>query len=851
MKFIVRFSAILAALPFAGLIRAADTPASTTSQSPGVTALEKFIITESALAGAGDVLPTSRPVSSVFGQMSLLDLPRAVTVLTPELMRDAGIASFTDLGRIGAGTQQINFYGVPGSPTLRGAKGGVFFDGMQRAWQRNEMPLSFGSLEALDIVKGPAPAHFGAGMVGGYVNGIPKSPYFDATRGSAQVEYGENNHWRAQLDAGGPALLAGNPAAWRVSLTGQRADSFYDRIGNDYVSLYPALKIRPHAGVSITTGGEFFDFRSNENAGWNRPTQSLINGGDYIIGEPISIVSNASGTADRALLFKNPALVVPAAVVDAAVLSGQITAGQRSAMLDLSNAGQRATAYGAFTATQLATIQQSSSGYQYTPAYFSAGGTLFTQKIPGSTVLSDDRDYANSRDFLWFLTLDTDGAPDASFKGQALVDYVTTQKLSTYGYAIQTEQLAAELKGTVTQKLDLLAGARVSYGTSARFTYAQILQDFALEPFSRRDITQPAVSANSTVLAGPQVSPDGLNNWSSRIGFGGANVQSQLWELSAFGFAETHVTRALTVFTSLRGTYAPYATKYPREVDRASPATRASVTTDNSKMFFGAAISPTLRVGNATTLYVTAQAGTSVDPTQGGAIFGKDNFTKNELLEAGVKTGQLDRKLFASLAAFHWRQEQFSALTSLAEPLAGRGVELEATWAPLPEFSLVTSAGWQRVTREKPLGNRSLPLTDQQWALFGGILNNPSSATISPAPGDSFATPNANPDLAYPGSPETQLKLLAIARRGAWTLAGGPVWSAAYWQNFDHTLRLPASLVWNATLAWRNDRWEASLAVDNLTNENYFYGSEPVFAANTLITKAPPRTLRLTVTRKF
>ncbi len=846
MRLFARLLAALAALPFAVRLAAADTP-----PASAVTALETFIVTETALAGSGDVLPTSRPVSSVFGPMSVLDLPRAVTVLTPELMRDAGIANFANLGRLGAGTQQINFYGVPGSPTLRGAKGGVFFDGMQRAWQRNEMPLSFGSLEAMDIVKGPAPAHFGAGLVGGYVNEIPKSPYFDATRGSVQIELNEYGGYRAQLDAGGPALLAGKPAAWRVSLTGQLADSYYDRIGNDYVSLYAALKIRPRPGVSITTGGEYFNFRSNENAGWNRPTQALINHGDYIIGEPISIVSNVSGTADRALLFKNPALVVDAATVDAAVVSGRITAGQRSAMLDLSNPGQRATAYGAFTATQLATIQQSTSGYQYTPAYFAAGGTPLTQKIAGSTVLSDDRDYADSRDFLWFLTLDTDGARDAAFKGQALVDYVTTRKLSTYGYAVETEQLVAELKGTVTQNLHLLAGTRVSYGTSARFTYAQILQDFAVEPFSRRDITQPASSANSTVLAGPQVSPDGKNNWSSKIGFGGANVQSQLWELSAFGFAETHVTSALAVFTSLRGTFAPYATKYPSEVDRATPATRASVTGDSLKAFLSAAISPTLKVGGATTLYATAQAGTSIDPTQGGAIFGKDNFTKNQLLEAGAKTALLDGRLFASLAAFRWKQDQFSALTSLAEPLAGRGVELEATWAPAPEFSLVASADWQRVTREKPLGNRSLPLTDQQWALFGGILNNPSAATVSPAPGDSFATPNANPDLNYPGFPETQLKLLAIARRGAWTLAGGPVWSAAYWQNFDHTLRLPASLVWNATLAWHAGQWEASLAVDNLTNESYFYGSEPVFAANTLITKAPPRTVRLTVTRKF
>src|SRR5690606_1470536 len=113
-----------------------------------------------------------------------LDTPRAVTVLTPELMARLDIQDFGDLGRIGAGTQQINYYGVPGTPILRGATGAVFFNGIQRAFQRNEMPLSFGSFEAMDLVKGPAPSHFGASQAGGYTNLLPKSPYFDRRRSS-------------------------------------------------------------------------------------------------------------------------------------------------------------------------------------------------------------------------------------------------------------------------------------------------------------------------------------------------------------------------------------------------------------------------------------------------------------------------------------------------------------------------------------------------------------------------------------------------------------------------------------------------------------------------------------------
>ena len=161
-----------------------------TTTAEGITTLEQFIASESALADSGDLLPTSRPVASVFGEQSVLDSPRAITVLTPELMARFDIQDFGDLGKIGAGTQQLNYYGVPGTPVLRGAVGGVFFNGLQRAYQRNEMPLSFGSFEAMDVVKGPAPAQYGPSQAGGYVNMIPKSPFFDRSRGSLRVTVG-------------------------------------------------------------------------------------------------------------------------------------------------------------------------------------------------------------------------------------------------------------------------------------------------------------------------------------------------------------------------------------------------------------------------------------------------------------------------------------------------------------------------------------------------------------------------------------------------------------------------------------------------------------------------------------
>lgn len=836
-------------LTAAALELPAQTPPEAGPPAEEITRLQEFIAEETAVDRTGNVLPTSRPVDSVFGSLSVLEVPRSVTVLTPELMRQFNINSFADLAKIGTGTQQTNYYGVPGSPTLRGAKGGVFFDGIQRAWQRNEMPLSFGSLEAMDVVKGPAPAHYGASQVGGYSNLIPKSPYFDKFRGSVKLTVGDDDFYNLQTDVGGPTLLFGKPAAYRVSLTGQLAGSYWDRIRNDYVSLYASLKARVADGVTVFTGGEYFQFRSNENAGWNRPTQNLIDSGKYVIGEPLSIVSSEwGGVANRNALYTSTALVVPAAIVDAGVSSNFISSAQRAQMLNLADPAQRATAYAGFSASTLASIAQSTSGYLYTPAYFTAGGKVFTADIEGSSVLSDDNDFADSENFLYFFGIENTRNPDRTYKGQFLLDAIETDKLSTYGYAIYTKQLVLEAKGTATQKIDFLKGMELTYGVSARFTDAKMLQDFFDEPFSRRDITREAVSANSIILTGAQTGPDGRNFWSPTAQ-GGANAQSELWQLSGFAYAENKILDVLTTYTSLLAAYAPYDTSYPEEVDLVPAADPRRTPVSDSRTYYSASFSPVLTVAPGVNLYGVAQYGTALDPLQGGAIVGKGNFSKQRLFEGGVKASLVDGRLFASLAGYTWKQTQFDERSNNAEPLKGRGVEFEMTFLPMEGLTIIASANYQKVQRESSLGFRTIPLSEQEWALYGGVLPNPFSG-IRPA--SEFFVPANNPDLEYPGTPQTQVKLFVIYEFGNGIgVSGGPIWSEDYWHNFDHTLKLPSTTVWNFNAFYRVGAWDLMVSVENAFSEDYYLGADPVFAANTLLTKAPDATVKASVNFKF
>lgn len=828
-----------------------------------VLVLEEFILSESASAEDGNLLPTSRPVNSVFDDLTILETPRSVTVLTPELMARFDIQDFSDLSKIGAGTQQQNFYGVPGTPVLRGAKGGVFFSGMQRGYQRNEMPLSFGSIEAMDIVKGPAPAHFGASQAGGYTNLIPKSPYFDKKRGSVMLEVGSWDHYRIQADVGGPTLVGDTPVAYRFSLTAQQADSYYDRIGNDFVSLYGSMKARLSDSLSLFTGAEYFNFQSNENAGWNRITQDLVDNDQYIIGEPASIISGAWGGVAVRSIAEFPGQnqvnqLLQALAIPGDIARSRIPTAQLGLMVNLNTQAGLDRIYnvdnilGGFGTNQGLIDQIAIAAYDayvYTPAYFAAGGEVLTDSIEGSTVLSDNSDYANSENFVWFADVVSTALDETTIKGQFLVDYIKTEKLSTYGYAIDTEQLVLEAKLSAVTEFGLGESMKLTYGASARYTEAYMLQDFFAEPFARRDITQTAITPNSVILTGPQRGPDGSNFWSPTAQ-GGANADSELWQLSLFAFAENKWTDRFSTYTSLLGAHAPYTTAYPSEVDQVPANSPIRNKVSNEKDYFSISFSPVLALTENANLYATAQQGTSIDALQGGAIVGEGNFAENQLIEGGLKFSVLEDSLFASLAVYQWEQSAFDERTNNSEPLEGQGVELEVTWAMAPNLTVIASANNQQVERKSPLGFRSFPLTAEQIALYSGSLNSQfGPAVFDPGNG---AQPANNPDLRYPGTPETQGKIfLVYGGESGFGGSLGAVLSESYWHNFDRTIKLPSSTVFTGSLFYRQPGYEVGVMIDNLTDEDYYYGADPVFAANTLLTKAPERNYKFTFTYKF
>ena len=830
------------------------------AESRTVFALEAFIVEETAQTTTETLSPLSMRMDTPFGEDLTVDaLPRAVTVLTPELQELLQIDSYEALDRFGAGTQRLNYFGLAGSAFIRGARAGTYFNGMLRAYQRNEMPMSFGAFEGLEIVKGPVPAALTPTLVGGAVNQRPKRPYFDRARGSIEVEAGSFDQWQVQLDYGAPLMLLGKPAAYRISYTGHRSNRYYENVPHDFDSLYAAAKIKLSDNHRLFVGGEIYDFRSSEIPGINRPTRELIRDGRYVIGEPALLTGSAwGGQVVRPLLAfpytfsVNPALF--ALAIPGETARARIPDALRAHMLDLNDPatvdaiyqpvpvgqvpGFAAWAHADTAAFLQQVDQRTQDAYVYTPEYFAAGGEVLTQQLPMNRVLADPLDKADSRDAIAFADLETLLGNGDRLLTRFFMEKLSTEKASTYGFAFNSDQLV--LQGKLEYQ-PVLAGEsnRLAMGLDLRYTEASVLQDFDAEPFSRRDLTLDTISANTRVPAGGMTGPDGQNFWSS---FGTASLDSELKQAALYLTGTRYFGERMALHYGGRLEQAWYTVGLPDAVDNPVPGAAGEVARDSDTFLWQLHLNPQVEFAPGWTAYSALQVGKALAPGDGGTVSGEEGFTDVELFEAGLKARLLEDSLFASLSVYHWDQATYSTRDASARPLRAKGVEVEVTWSPIEQLTLMGAFTAQRVfLRTDVLGFGAIPQSEEGWALNAGVLN---------ATGGRSAP--ANPEMAFAGLPEVTAHLYAV-----WDLphgfqvAGGPIWRDGYYHDMQRAMRIPGYVLWTAQLRYDADDWWVRLHVENLFDTDYWIGQEPVFSAGTLILQGSGRKWQVTAGYRF
>ncbi|RUO42268.1 TonB-dependent receptor [Pseudidiomarina aestuarii] len=231
--------------------------------------------------------PQSAGIGDLFGDtQALAELARSVTPISAELIEAAAVNDLHDINKIAPNSFAAAGFGAPSLPTLRGQLGEIFQLGMRRQGGNNGLgiPLSFNSVGQIDVVRGLPPVILGSTQrTGGFVNIQPKRANLSQDVGTAQVEVGEWQSYRSQFDYS--ALLEKDNEALRASVEVIREDSFYDYSEHKSDDLFVSYRWRPDSQSELNLFAEWYDVEWTDNAGFNRPTQALIDDGLYVTGQ--------------------------------------------------------------------------------------------------------------------------------------------------------------------------------------------------------------------------------------------------------------------------------------------------------------------------------------------------------------------------------------------------------------------------------------------------------------------------------------------------------------------------------------------------------------------------------------
>lgn len=133
-------------------------------------------ITEILVIGDPVGLLEDRPTDSVLGlDRSVLETPRSFSVISETTMDRYSISDIDDFITTTPGTFGGSFFGIPGSISIRGSRAENYFRGFKRVVNNGFFPTPIGASERVEIIRGPTPAIYGAGRIGGLLNFQPKT----------------------------------------------------------------------------------------------------------------------------------------------------------------------------------------------------------------------------------------------------------------------------------------------------------------------------------------------------------------------------------------------------------------------------------------------------------------------------------------------------------------------------------------------------------------------------------------------------------------------------------------------------------------------------------------------------
>gem|GEM_PF-140573 len=593
------------------------------------------------------VLPTSRAINSVFGnEQSVLDTPRSVSVVSKKMLALREFQDFTQLERVAAGVFTPRFFGTASLPVIRAQQGEIFQNGQRKQGGNGGFgfPISFNSLESMDIVKGPPSAVFGPGQrVGGYVNINTKRAYLDKFRAEVSGTVGSYDTYRWGLDVGAP--LIDNELGFRLSYQGEDSDSFYRFAETESHAVYAALDWHPNDRLGFDFNVEHFDTDFSDIGGINRPTQDLIDNLRIITG------TGPATSTPPGFQTGQGTVVTP---------TGTAKISRRNVFIGPDDLNEHDT-----------TLLQLKSAYQV-------------------------NDHFNIINYTTFQTLD-----------KATVDTNSFVEIIDENYTVQNRtELHHSFDFSVPGFLgNLNIGNDTISGIAYKFHHTRGFSNFNFEDDNSFDLTlDPSTrvfaEANLTgVLPVPGfadpipqfshafASPAGNYPELGLSGNGDTNA-TDFHQIGLFYQHTFHFTEQWSLLAGGRGDLI-----YAKTRDPLAPEGFKAVSDSATHIMPAANVSLTYKPVSWNTLFFTYSYSQSPASALGGGFALKNNrlapgdfHIESELYETGTKFSLLDDRLYFGLAFFRQTRGQNNVFSGNIDRIEVEGIELESSFQPNRNF---------------------------------------------------------------------------------------------------------------------------------------------------------------------
>ena len=776
-------------------------------------ASEPATVDEIVVTGSLNALPL-KDVGSIFGfDKTLVETPRSASTISNEQIERFGVSEIYDLVAQAPGTFTNSFFGVGGALDIRGTPGEVYFRGIRRLDNAGNYPTPIGASDRIDIVRGPASPIYGPSKTGGYMNFVPKSARVNGALMSSplgELSYTTGSWDKSVLSAQvrGPGKLGSQEFGYSLYGEVEDSGSYYRNMSTKQTILQASFDTNLSDNLRVEFGGMYHKYDGQQNGGWNRLTQALVDNGTYI-----------TGTAK--------------AVPDIGAPDGKISYAELAAIGGLGPFGGFACGGNVFASS-------------ITNACFPAGGAMAltstgTAKLSRKNTLTGPNDALKNKQTTGYFDIIYSGDSDLEIKNQLFYDKTENQNENAYGFSQFVDSYVIEDKVVIAKSFTNDLG-KFSYqaSPSIRYTNYRFGDDYTYEYFHRVDLTQGYTSLSTRQLS-TQCDcsySDYLTGHYTDYGLAGLADLAFDFGLDVTLGARYDKTDVVSTIDPKRQPVAP-GTLLTASKSKGAWSWTASA---NYRMPLG--LIPYVTVSKQSTMVVGQGAEVLVSDVAGNSFVAASN-----LYEGGIKGSWLGGKLYGALSVYKQDRTDHNVQSSVTnQSVETRGLEAEFRWS-VDEHLLLTGA----YTKTK-VYNLSYLDAGTAFSFFGiQDLKNVTNPGLFLGGQPLGLVPVFTREASRrAGIPENVISGTATyGFDNGLALAASASHVQSVWSGQSQVVRLPAYTLVDLSASYKKDNWLFRAVVKNATDATYFRANFTELFGSTVVLPEKPRSFQATVAYTF